>query len=83
MESAGLTDLLKQEGSYTLFAPVDASFGTLTEEDITLLKSKPFVLYFFLDDVQLLLGLFPHSDIMSILISRRHQRPQGDPALPL
>lgn len=42
MESAGLTDLLKQEGSYTLFAPVDASFGTLTEEDITLLKSKRF-----------------------------------------
>ncbi|XP_056103687.1 periostin isoform X2 [Rhinichthys klamathensis goyatoka] len=39
MESAGLTDLLKQEGSYTLFAPIDASFGTLTEEDITLLKS--------------------------------------------
>uniref|UniRef100_A0A673K3L7 Periostin-like n=1 Tax=Sinocyclocheilus rhinocerous TaxID=307959 RepID=A0A673K3L7_9TELE len=80
---AGLTDLLKQEGSYTLFAPVDAAFGTLTEEDITLLKSKPFVLYFFLDDVQLLLGLFPHSDIMTILLSRRHQRPQGDPALPL
>lgn len=71
MESAELTDLLKQEGSYTLFAPVDAAFGTLTEEDITLLKSKPFVLYFFyLDDAQLLLGLFPHSDIMSILISR-------------
>uniref|UniRef100_A0A8C2AAH7 Periostin, osteoblast specific factor a n=1 Tax=Cyprinus carpio TaxID=7962 RepID=A0A8C2AAH7_CYPCA len=39
MESAGLTDLLKQEGSYTLFAPIDAAFGTLTEEDITLLKS--------------------------------------------
>ncbi|KAG1928458.1 periostin isoform X1 [Pimephales promelas] len=39
MESAGLTDLLKQEGSYTLFAPIDASFGTLTEDDITLLKS--------------------------------------------
>ncbi|XP_077098807.1 periostin isoform X1 [Siphateles boraxobius] len=39
MESAGLTDLLKQEGSYTLFAPIDASFGPLTEEDITLLKS--------------------------------------------
>uniref|UniRef100_A0A8C2CZE9 Periostin, osteoblast specific factor a n=1 Tax=Cyprinus carpio TaxID=7962 RepID=A0A8C2CZE9_CYPCA len=39
MESAGLTDLLKQEGSYTLFAPIDAAFDTLTEEDITLLKS--------------------------------------------
>ncbi|XP_042588497.1 periostin isoform X3 [Cyprinus carpio] len=39
MESAGLTDLLKQEGSYTLFAPIDTAFGTLTEEDITLLKS--------------------------------------------
>ncbi|XP_051766921.1 periostin [Ctenopharyngodon idella] len=39
MESAKLTDLLKQEGSYTLFAPIDAAFGTLTEEDIALLKS--------------------------------------------
>uniref|UniRef100_A0A9J7YBR1 Periostin n=1 Tax=Cyprinus carpio carpio TaxID=630221 RepID=A0A9J7YBR1_CYPCA len=39
MESAGLTDLLKQEGSYTLFAPIDSAFDTLTEEDITLLKS--------------------------------------------
>uniref|UniRef100_A0A672R7J6 Periostin n=1 Tax=Sinocyclocheilus grahami TaxID=75366 RepID=A0A672R7J6_SINGR len=39
MESAELTDLLKQEGSYTLFAPIDAAFGTLTEEDIALLKS--------------------------------------------
>ncbi|XP_051539577.1 periostin-like isoform X2 [Myxocyprinus asiaticus] len=39
MESAGLTDLLKQEGSYTLFAPTDEAFETLTEEDITLLKS--------------------------------------------
>uniref|UniRef100_A0A671PD12 Periostin-like n=1 Tax=Sinocyclocheilus anshuiensis TaxID=1608454 RepID=A0A671PD12_9TELE len=39
MESAELTDLLKQEGSYTLFAPIDAAFGTLTEENIALLKS--------------------------------------------
>ncbi|KAK2871147.1 hypothetical protein Q8A67_023674 [Cirrhinus molitorella] len=39
MESAGLTDLLKQEGMYTLFAPTDAAFGTLTKEDIMLLKS--------------------------------------------
>ncbi|XP_073685274.1 periostin [Garra rufa] len=39
VESAGLTDLLKQEGMYTLFAPTDAAFGTLTEEDIMLLKS--------------------------------------------
>ncbi|XP_026075536.1 periostin-like isoform X2 [Carassius auratus] len=39
MESAGLTDLLKQEGLYTLFAPIDAAFETLTEKDIALLKS--------------------------------------------
>ncbi|RXN06859.1 periostin isoform X1 [Labeo rohita] len=39
MESAELLDLLKQEGMYTLFAPTDAAFGTLTEEDIALLKS--------------------------------------------
>ncbi|XP_051542073.1 periostin-like isoform X2 [Myxocyprinus asiaticus] len=39
MESAGLTDLLKQEGSYTLFAPLDDAFESLTEQDIALLKS--------------------------------------------
>lgn len=48
MESAELLDLLKQEGMYTLFAPTDAAFGTLTEEDIALLKSKLFVLCFFI-----------------------------------
>ncbi|XP_074527817.1 periostin-like isoform X2 [Halichoeres trimaculatus] len=39
METAGLTDLLKQEGSYTAFAPTDDAFEGLTQEDITLLKS--------------------------------------------
>ncbi|TRY83122.1 hypothetical protein DNTS_020641 [Danionella cerebrum] len=38
MESAGLTDLLKKEGSYTLFAPLDVAFGALTKADIALLK---------------------------------------------
>ncbi|XP_067289444.1 periostin isoform X2 [Pseudorasbora parva] len=52
MESAGLTDLLKQEGSYTLFAPMDEAFATLKEEDIALLKSdinalKAILLYHF------------------------------------
>uniref|UniRef100_A0A4W5R5N8 FAS1 domain-containing protein n=1 Tax=Hucho hucho TaxID=62062 RepID=A0A4W5R5N8_9TELE len=39
MESAGLTELLKQEGSYTVFAPTDEAFAGLTEQDITLLAS--------------------------------------------
>ncbi|XP_051973376.1 periostin isoform X2 [Xyrauchen texanus] len=39
MQSAGLTDLLKQDGSYTLFAPLDNAFESLTEQDIALLKS--------------------------------------------
>uniref|UniRef100_A0AAY4EJT2 Periostin n=1 Tax=Denticeps clupeoides TaxID=299321 RepID=A0AAY4EJT2_9TELE len=34
MEKAGLADLLKQEGSYTVFAPTDEAFDGLTEEDI-------------------------------------------------
>ncbi|KAG9351783.1 hypothetical protein JZ751_023034 [Albula glossodonta] len=38
MEAAGLTDLLRQEGTYTLFAPTDDAFADLSEEDITLLK---------------------------------------------
>ncbi|XP_036823213.1 periostin isoform X2 [Oncorhynchus mykiss] len=39
MESAGLTELLKQEGSYTVFAPTDEAFDGLTEQDITMLTS--------------------------------------------
>ncbi|XP_071000845.1 periostin-like isoform X2 [Oncorhynchus clarkii lewisi] len=39
MKSAGLTELLKQEGSYTVFAPTDEAFDGLTERDITLLAS--------------------------------------------
>ncbi|XP_078142587.1 periostin isoform X3 [Centroberyx gerrardi] len=37
MESAGLTELLKQEGSYTVFAPADDAFDGLSEEDFSLL----------------------------------------------
>lgn len=40
METAGLTDLLKQEGSYTVFAPTDDAFAGLSREDLALLKSK-------------------------------------------
>ncbi|KAM9846831.1 periostin-like isoform 2-T2 [Aulostomus maculatus] len=39
METAELTDLLKQEGAYTIFAPTDDAFADLTKEDIALLKS--------------------------------------------
>lgn len=40
METAGLTDLLKQEGSYTIFAPTDDAFSGLSKEDLALLKGK-------------------------------------------
>lgn len=40
METAGLTDLLKQEGSYTIFAPTDDAFDGLTKADFALLKSE-------------------------------------------
>uniref|UniRef100_A0A665VBX0 Periostin-like n=1 Tax=Echeneis naucrates TaxID=173247 RepID=A0A665VBX0_ECHNA len=39
MEAAGLTDLLKQEGDFTLFAPSDKAFTGLSERDLDLLKS--------------------------------------------
>ncbi|KAJ8338930.1 hypothetical protein SKAU_G00357160 [Synaphobranchus kaupii] len=39
MEVAGLTDLLHQEGSFTLFAPTDDAFASLSEQDIALLTS--------------------------------------------
>ncbi|KAF1394289.1 hypothetical protein PFLUV_G00024980 [Perca fluviatilis] len=39
MESAGLTDLLKQEGDFTLFAPSDKAFAAMSSSDLSLLKS--------------------------------------------
>uniref|UniRef100_A0A8C9QVI1 Periostin, osteoblast specific factor b n=2 Tax=Scleropages formosus TaxID=113540 RepID=A0A8C9QVI1_SCLFO len=52
MEAAGLTDILRQEGSYTLFAPTDDAFVGLSQQDIATLKSdadalKTFLLYHF------------------------------------
>ncbi|XP_035536087.1 periostin, osteoblast specific factor b isoform X1 [Morone saxatilis] len=38
MEAADLTDLLKQEGDFTLFAPSDKAFAGLSERDFDLLK---------------------------------------------
>uniref|UniRef100_A0A3Q3WA47 Uncharacterized protein n=1 Tax=Mola mola TaxID=94237 RepID=A0A3Q3WA47_MOLML len=38
METAGLTDLLKQEGAYTIFAPTDDAFAGLTRQDLEFLK---------------------------------------------
>uniref|UniRef100_A0A673NN42 Periostin-like n=1 Tax=Sinocyclocheilus rhinocerous TaxID=307959 RepID=A0A673NN42_9TELE len=42
MEAAGLNDLLKQEGDFTLFAPTDEAFAGLSERDLSLLKSESF-----------------------------------------
>uniref|UniRef100_A0A673C915 Periostin, osteoblast specific factor b n=1 Tax=Sphaeramia orbicularis TaxID=375764 RepID=A0A673C915_9TELE len=39
MEAADLTDLLKQEGDFTLFAPTDMAFAGLSDSDLNLLKS--------------------------------------------
>ncbi|XP_060929425.1 periostin-like isoform X2 [Limanda limanda] len=38
METAGLTDLLHQEGDFTLFAPSDQAFASLSERDMSMLK---------------------------------------------
>ncbi|TRY65981.1 hypothetical protein DNTS_003764 [Danionella cerebrum] len=40
IEAAGLTDLLKQEGDFTLFAPTDEAFAGLNDRDLNLLKSN-------------------------------------------
>ncbi|XP_061575693.1 periostin, osteoblast specific factor b isoform X2 [Cololabis saira] len=39
MEAAGLTDVLRQEGDFTLFAPTDKAFAGLSDRDLTFLKS--------------------------------------------
>lgn len=33
--------MLKQEGSYTIFAPTDEAFKEMSEDDMKLLTSKP------------------------------------------
>ncbi|XP_039893540.1 periostin, osteoblast specific factor b isoform X1 [Simochromis diagramma] len=38
MEAAGLTDMLRQEGGFTLFAPSDKAFAGLSERDMAVLK---------------------------------------------
>lgn len=40
MEAAGLTDLLKQEGDFTLFAPSDKAFAVLDDRELAFLKSR-------------------------------------------
>ena len=40
MEAAGLTDVLRQEGDFTLFAPSDRAFAALSDSDLALLKSR-------------------------------------------
>uniref|UniRef100_A0A673ZE98 Periostin n=1 Tax=Salmo trutta TaxID=8032 RepID=A0A673ZE98_SALTR len=40
METAGLTDLLKQEGEYTLFAPSDEAFAGVRDSDLALLRGN-------------------------------------------
>ncbi|KAK0137171.1 Periostin [Merluccius polli] len=40
VEAAGLTDLLKQEGDFTLFAPSDKAFRGVSEADFALLKGN-------------------------------------------
>lgn len=40
MEVAGLTDVLRQDGDFTLFAPSDKAFAGLSDRDLKLLKSR-------------------------------------------
>ncbi|CAG5873209.1 unnamed protein product [Menidia menidia] len=56
METAGLEDLLKQDGAYTVFVPTDDAFEGLSQEDFELLKSdinalRTILLYHFSDGI--------------------------------
>ncbi|KAM9729372.1 periostin isoform 2-T2 [Menidia menidia] len=56
METAGLEDLLKQNGAYTVFVPTDDAFEGLSQEDFELLKSdinalRTILLYHFSDGI--------------------------------
>ncbi|XP_046891523.1 periostin, osteoblast specific factor b isoform X1 [Hypomesus transpacificus] len=64
MEAAGLTDLLKQEGDFTLFAPSDKAFAGVGDGDLALLKGdmnalRTVLLYHFSNGVFIGGGLEP------------------------
>ncbi|XP_038134738.1 periostin-like isoform X1 [Cyprinodon tularosa] len=56
METAGLLDMLKGKGSYTIFAPSDEAFKDLSKDDLDLLRSdlnalRTILLYHFSDGI--------------------------------
>ncbi|MFT7803880.1 periostin-like isoform X1 [Arapaima gigas] len=64
MEAAGLTDLLRQEGSYTVFAPSDEAFSGLSQQEIAVLKRnvdalRNILLYHFSNGIIIVGGLEP------------------------
>ncbi|KAM9318839.1 periostin, osteoblast specific factor b isoform 2-T2 [Pholidichthys leucotaenia] len=64
MEAAGLIDVLKQEGDFSLFAPSDTAFAGLTSSDLNLLKNdinalRTILLYHINDGVFIAGGLEP------------------------
>ncbi|KAM4546539.1 periostin-like [Fundulus diaphanus] len=64
METAGLEELLRQNGSYTIFAPTDEAFKVLSKEDLDLLKSdlnalRTILLYHFSEGIFINGGLEP------------------------
>uniref|UniRef100_A0A673JCI6 Periostin-like n=1 Tax=Sinocyclocheilus rhinocerous TaxID=307959 RepID=A0A673JCI6_9TELE len=94
-EAAGLTDLLKQEGDFTLFAPTDEAFAGLSERDLSLLKSdvnalRAILLYHFSNGIFIgegletgvtnLLKTLQGSNLKVLYVSIQHS---GCPALKL
>ncbi|KAF7701174.1 periostin [Silurus meridionalis] len=62
MEKAELTEMLKQEGSYTIFAPTDEAFKDMSNEDMDLLTSdlnilRTILLYHFSNGIYINGGL--------------------------
>uniref|UniRef100_A0A673NB37 Periostin-like n=1 Tax=Sinocyclocheilus rhinocerous TaxID=307959 RepID=A0A673NB37_9TELE len=95
MEAAGLNDLLKQEGDFTLFAPTDEAFAGLSERDLSLLKSdvnalRAILLYHFSNSIFIgggletgvtnLLKTLQGSNLKVLFVSIKHS---GCPALKL
>uniref|UniRef100_A0A673JC80 Periostin-like n=1 Tax=Sinocyclocheilus rhinocerous TaxID=307959 RepID=A0A673JC80_9TELE len=92
-EAAGLTDLLKQEGDFTLFAPTDEAFAGLSERDLSLLKSdvnalRAILLYHFSNGIFIgegletgvtnLLKTLQGSNLKVLYVSIQHSEPSSD-----
>lgn len=78
MEAAELTDLLRQDGGFTLFAPSDKAFAALTERDVNMLKGLSAVMTEAVEKSHKSFNKY----YFAVVYFRRHERSQDNSSIP-